>query len=711
MTRSGPSDSSQASAHMSENRLRLRLCVGGQFVQTSDMQWKYQGGAVYNESVPAGSSYADFMFKMSEKCGAVQIKYQTPGEELDPQNLVCILDDSDLQELYVEYFKAVARCGSSSTTLRVKAFAFPAENIVFTEEDWMEQEYASYCERRATDLGTDGHSSWGSNQSTASEPSNSMWSANPSSDTEFQWGAPSATGGAAQPLWFGGEGSYTPMIAAQNLFSNMVWQNISKQPTYQGAGNECGALLYKDFPTEQYHMNCGYDNEQLMEEQVPGDGVGFSQGGEHLTSILHDIGGDDITCKLPSHISAFGEVSGDGREDLKLPSHISAFGDAIGVESGHYLEVVPPGTPAAGEFNDAGPGVYNNGILFRAHSKEVQTQVFNGSMDAEQSCRDGPFVEAPNDANLFAVEGGLGTLGSTSPTSLRQLGLSLHRVAMDEVTDRKKIGEGAFGEVSQAHVPLFGTVAVKWLKKERFSKHLPSFQNEARTLSELNHPNIIRFYGLVTETMDEASSVVGIMTEYVRGGSLAAYLRNRRRLNADTRLPTLSLRERCQLALHAANGMAYLHEKQVVHFDLKPDNLLVDGEGEHVTVKVADFGLSKHKWNSYVSNCRDLRGTLPYMAPELVANPEQVSEKADIWSMGVVMWEMYTLDVPFRELQAQQILHGLMHGNLHLALRETCEPEWRGLVEACMDANPVNRPSFRQLAKHLDEVIKQLPVM
>lgn len=189
----------------------------------------------------------------------------------------------------------------------------------------------------------------------------------------------------------------------------------------------------------------------------------------------------------------------------------------------------------------------------------------------------------------------------------------------------------------------------------------------------------------------------------------------------------LPLRTRCELALAASNGLAYLHELHIVHFDLKPDNLLLDalpavvraaagadqeepiairigqaaaavetpyqdyknsssnggavvaaGSGagsmhsptdrrvrlarsssgrssvaleiaEVPVVKVADFGLSKHKLNStYVSSCRDLRGTLPYMAPELVADPERVSEKADVWSLGVVMWEMLTREIPFQ---------------------------------------------------------------
>lgn len=87
----------------------------------------------------------------------------------------------------------------------------------------------------------------------------------------------------------------------------------------------------------------------------------------------------------------------------------------------------------------------------------------------------------------------------------------------------------------------------------------------------------------------------------------------------------LPLRERCELALHVAHGMAYLHAANIVHFDIKPDNLLVERlPGGRYALKVADFGLSKLKVRHFVSTVTDLRGTLPYMAPELVASPEKV---------------------------------------------------------------------------------------
>ncbi|KAG2429136.1 hypothetical protein HYH02_014173 [Chlamydomonas schloesseri] len=479
---------------------------------------------------------------------------------------------------------------------------------------------------------------------------------------------------------------------------------------------------------------------------------------------------------LPSRITIFGDddsINGSGPDSGAIGAGKQAQGNGNGNNTGglHRLALLG-GTGGAQRWPDATGGVGGgeagegggfpvNGSLVgdsgRCITQEFGAQQQSSLLDLGDGGEGGSLGGAhgggdrgrmsPLDPLLLRTGGlGLGGLGLLDDHHLGGSGggamnhplKGVVKKRKSEVTIMAKIGEGAFGEVSQAMVFPYGIVAVKWLKRERFAKYSESFQREAETLAKLNHPNIIRMYGLVMDTPATeaggsggsgggngggsggaggsgggnaavpASSgagtptglIGGIITEFVRNGSLGQYLRS---LNGRR----LSLRQRAMIALQAALGMAYLHEQApaVVHFDLKPDNLLVDGEGDSMVIKVADFGLSKHKLSSHVS-CRDLRGTLPYMAYELVSNAGNISEKVDVYSMGVVMWEMYTGEVPFAHLSAQEILMGLLHGSLHLAIPPSCEPEWRSLVETCMDPNPANRPSFQELAMQLQEILR-----
>lgn len=355
--------------------------------------------------------------------------------------------------------------------------------------------------------------------------------------------------------------------------------------------------------------------------------------------------------------------------------------------STHYPKYLPYGVD----------GMDNGQIKMNAHQ-----QLGGGGL---RGARDGQGPWGKPDKSVPAVQylkeqAGLSHAGSSGSVTLNN---PVHKVPKDEVKILRRIGEGAFGEVSLATCAIFGSVAVKWLKPGKVERHSQSFWREAEMLSNLNHPNVLRFYGVVVESHAEPN-VIGIMTEYMKGGSLAAFLRTE---------GWLHLKCRAEMALSAVNGLAYLHEMSIVHFDLKPDNLLLDGklqqgyDGSVPSLKVADFGLSKQKWGrEFVSGVRDLRGTLPYMAPELVSDPERVSEKADVWSLGMVLWEMLTRQVPFTHLTPQQIIAGLMVGNLQPEVPDWCEQEWRLAMESCWEVNPDHRPSLRDLARRLELIIE-----
>ncbi|KAL4860150.1 putative serine/threonine-protein kinase SIS8 [Chlorella vulgaris] len=423
---------------------------------------------------------------------------------------------------------------------------------------------------------------------------------------------------------------------------------------------------------------------------------------------------------LPTHISVFGDgvsrldlqhAAAVGRPAVELPSHISEFGgeddgccDAEMNRDANTMSVMKAALPDDDNLlADALDALRRAPLAPDAVQLPTSFELLGGG----PSPRTSPRLEARGMAAAAGGNGGGGGLAEaagalphqpgelTRSPSLEALLSKVQRIGVDQVTVLAKIGEGAFGEVSLAQCDTYGRVAVKWIKPTKVERHWSSFWHEAELMSRLNHPNVLRFFGLVVD----GPMVVGIMTEFAAAGSLASYLRSG--------VGFIPLRQRAQLALHAVNGMAYLHSLKVVHFDVKPDNLLVDGdwlsEGGPVC-KVADFGLSKHKYNTFCSNVHDLRGTLPYMAPEMIMDHTHVTEKADVWSLGVVFWEMLTLEVPFADMPPAQLIGALGLGKLRLAIPEWCEPGWRALMESCWVEDPTLRPSCRQLATHLERI-------
>nr|XP_016452155.1 PREDICTED: serine/threonine-protein kinase HT1-like [Nicotiana tabacum] len=155
------------------------------------------------------------------------------------------------------------------------------------------------------------------------------------------------------------------------------------------------------------------------------------------------------------------------------------------------------------------------------------------------------------------------------------------------------------------------------------------------------------------------------------------------------------------IAMDAAFGMEYLHSKNIVHFDLKCDNLLVSlRDPQRPICKVGDFGLSRIKRNTLVSG--GVRGTLPWMAPELLnGSSNRVSEKVDVFSFGIAMWEILTGEEPYANMHCGAIIGGILKNTLRPPMPEWCDPEWRKLMEQCWSANPEARPSFTEIRNRL----------
>ncbi|XP_031130846.1 uncharacterized protein LOC116032433 [Ipomoea triloba] len=273
---------------------------------------------------------------------------------------------------------------------------------------------------------------------------------------------------------------------------------------------------------------------------------------------------------------------------------------------------------------------------------------------------------------------------------------SLQIIKNEDLEELKELGSGTFGTVY--HGKWRGTdVAIKRIKKSCFTgrsseqeRLTVEFWREADILSKLHHPNVVAFYGVV---QDGPGGTLATVTEFMVNGSLRHVLLCKDR--------HLDRRKKLIIATDAAFGMEYLHSKNIVHFDLKCDNLLVNlKDPSRPICKVGDFGLSKIKRNTLVTG--GVRGTLPWMAPELLnGSSNKVSEKVDVFSFGIVLWEILTGEEPYANMHYGAIIGGIVNNTLRPHIPNFCDPEWRMLMEQCWAPDPAARPSFTEIARRL----------
>jgi eukaryotic-like serine/threonine-protein kinase len=215
---------------------------------------------------------------------------------------------------------------------------------------------------------------------------------------------------------------------------------------------------------------------------------------------------------------------------------------------------------------------------------------------------------------------------------------------------RSKIGSGGMGRVylAQDTSELDRMVAIKLLPAEVAAdpKHMQRFIREARTVSALNHPNVVTIY-----EFGQFGATRFIATEFVDGVTLREYLRTQ----------PMSLHDVVDIAMQIAAALDAAHEAHVVHRDIKPDNIMVRRRDQ--IVKILDFGLAKpvkKKIEGQTGNNADsgtsalhtepgtVMGTLNYMSPEQAVGAGSLDYRTDIWSLGVVLYEMITGRVPFQ---------------------------------------------------------------
>lgn len=264
-----------------------------------------------------------------------------------------------------------------------------------------------------------------------------------------------------------------------------------------------------------------------------------------------------------------------------------------------------------------------------------------------------------------------------------------------------KIGEGAHGKVYQGR---YGSliVAIKVLNRGSNPDDKSSLQSrfirEVNMMSRVKHDNLVKFIGACKEPL------MVIVTELLPGMSLRKYL-------TSIRPRLLDLLLACSFALDIARALDCLHANGIIHRDLKPDNLLLTED--HKSLKLADFGLAREETVTEMMTAET--GTYRWMAPELYSTvtlrqgeKKHYNNKVDVYSFGIVLWELLTNRMPFEGMSNLQAAYAAAFKQERPALPDGISPSLAFIVQSCWVEDPNMRPSFSQIIRLLNEFILTL---
>ncbi|XP_069488240.1 fibroblast growth factor receptor 3 isoform X3 [Ambystoma mexicanum] len=286
-------------------------------------------------------------------------------------------------------------------------------------------------------------------------------------------------------------------------------------------------------------------------------------------------------------------------------------------------------------------------------------------------------------------------------------------LSRSRLTLGKPLGEGCFGQVVMADAVGIDkekpnkaiTVAVKMLKDDATDKDLSDLVSEMEMMKMIGkHKNIINLLGACTQ-----DGPLYVLVEYASKGNLREYLRARRPPGMDYSFDTcklpeeqLTFKDLVSCAYQVARGMEYLASQKCIHRDLAARNVLVTDDN---VMKIADFGLARDVHNiDYYKKTTNGRLPVKWMAPEALFD-RVYTHQSDVWSFGVLLWEIFTLGgSPYPGIPVEELFKLLKEGH-RMDKPANCTHELYMIMRECWHAVPSQRPTFKQLVEDLDRVL------
>lgn len=253
-------------------------------------------------------------------------------------------------------------------------------------------------------------------------------------------------------------------------------------------------------------------------------------------------------------------------------------------------------------------------------------------------------------------------------------------IQLSELQMEKELGKGQFGVVQLALFRNERYVAVKMMREGMMEED--SFVEEAKVMAELNHPNLIRLFGVVSRERP-----ICIVTEYMENGCLLEYIRSNFYRLKDRLLDMLNI------CYQVCDAMAHLESHNFIHRDLAARNCLV---GRQMVVKVCDFGLARFVMDDEYTSSQGSKFPIKWAAPE-VLNFTKFSSKSDVWAFGILMWEVFSGGkAPYRGMGNVEVVESVVNGH-RLERPNQCPHNIYNIMRRTWDMNPESRPAFSEL--------------
>ncbi|PKK30538.1 BMX non-receptor tyrosine kinase [Columba livia] len=266
---------------------------------------------------------------------------------------------------------------------------------------------------------------------------------------------------------------------------------------------------------------------------------------------------------------------------------------------------------------------------------------------------------------------------SKVPTTA-SLGNGIWELEQEEIVLLTELGSGQFGVVHLGKWNGQYDVAIKMIREGAMSED--EFTEEAQTMMKLNHPKLVRLYGVCSK-----SYPIYLVTEYMPNGCLLSYLRSHGK--------ELQLLQLLEICYDICDAMTFLESCQFIHRDLAARNCLVDS---NLTVKVSDFGMTRYVLDDLYVTSLGTKFPVKWSAPE-VFHYTKFSSKSYVWAFGILMWEVFTLGKqPYKLYDNMQVIEKVSQG-YRLYRPQLVSDIIHQIMYNCWHELPEKRPAFYQL--------------